>query len=335
MAGRETVHSSWSEKGGKGLAWAGRAIRRELLEFRFDYPVELVPEAGGKHNLHYYIFSDRLFLDDLEFDQNGVAMKRYRAHGSQYNPLFVAWWGLFNLEQYFREKDDRFLQQFLIQVGWLKVNVVMREDGAAVWPCYFDWQEGLARLTPPWISGMYQGVVISALIRAFRLTGDHDLLALCEKGSRVFGATIAQGGVRTISGGQILYEEYPVYPLPRILDGFLFSLLGLYDLYVQTRDTGVQRLFTEGVQGLLSQLSFWNYRNKWSWYGSHGYLCPPQYHKVNCLLLTVLGNVTGEKALFQLSELWDVKHRSVLDKLEIFLVFTVTKNWARLRLPRD
>jgi len=332
---RETVHSFWSEKGGKGLAWAGRAIRREFLEFRFDYPVEIVPEAGGSHSLHYYIFSDRLFLDDLEFDQNGVAMKRYRAQGLQYNPLFIAWWGLFNLEQYLRVKEDKFLQNFLIQVEWLRTNAMERKDGAVVWPCYFDWQEGQARLASPWISAMYQGVVISALIRAYRISGDKALLALCEKGTRVFGESIEQGGVRTVDGGRVLYEEYPAHPLPRILDGLLFSLLGLYDLSVQTGDPRILALFSEGLKGLLSQLDSWNYRNKWSWYGTHGYLCPPPYHKVNYLLLTVLGNLTGEKTLLQLSERWDVRNRSVLDKLEIFLVFTVTKNWARLRLPRN
>jgi len=317
------------------LFYAARALRRELFGFRFDYPIEKIQEAGPVDSLHYYVSSDRLFLDDLEFDRHGIAMKHYRVQGLQYNPLFIAWWGLVNLEQYLRVKEDKFLQNFLIQVEWLRTNAVEREDGVAVWPCYFGWQEGRARLASPWISAMYQGVVISALIRAYRITGDKGFLSLCERATRVFERNIQDGGVRTIEGGQVLYEEYPVYPLPRVLDGFLFSLLGLYDLYVQTGDAGVKRLITEGVQGLLSQLDSWNYRNKWSWYGTHGYLCPPHYHKVNCLLLTVLGNLTGEKALLQLSERWDVRNRSVLDKLEIFLVFMVTKNLARLRLPRN
>ena len=316
------------------LRWVIRAIGREFLDFRFNYPIEIVSAACTTRTANYYLYSNRLFLDDLEFDDRGIAMKHYRVQGLQYNPLFIAWWGLFNLEQYLREKEDKFLQNFLIQVEWLRTNAVERKDGAVVWPCYFDWQEGQARLASPWISAMYQGVVISALIRAYRISGDKALLALCEKGTRVFEKSIEQGGVRTVDGGRVLYEEYPAHPLPRILDGFLFSLLGLYDLSVQTGDPRVSALFSEGLKGLLSQLDSWNYRNKWSWYGTHGYLCPPHYHKVNCLLLTVLGNLTGKKTLLQLSERWDVRNRSVLDKLEIFLVFTITKNWARLRLPR-
>lgn len=317
------------------LLYAVRALRREFFDFRFEYPVEAIQEAGPADSLHYYVSSDRLFLDDLEFDRNGIAMKHYRSQGLQYNPLFIAWWGLFNLEQYIRVKEDEFLKIFLIQVEWLKSHAVTRDDGAVVWPCYFDWQEGRCRLNAPWISAMYQGVVISALIRAYRISGDKELLALCEKASCVFEKHIEAGGVRTVEQGNVLYEEYPAYPLPRVLDGFLFSLLGLYDLSVQTGDPYILALFSEGLKGLISQLPSWNYRNKWSWYGTHRYLCPPHYHKLNYVLLRVLEKLTGEKILQHYAEQWDLKNLSGKDKLEIFLMFTVTKNWARLRLPRN
>ena len=92
------------------VSGAVRTLRQELLGFRFDYPVEAVPEACHPGSLHYHIYSDRLFLDDLEFDANGVAMKNYRAQGRQYNPLFVAWWGLVNLERYLRRDDEESLR---------------------------------------------------------------------------------------------------------------------------------------------------------------------------------------------------------------------------------
>jgi len=322
-------------KGGRSRGWAFRAIRRELLGFRFDYPIEIIPGAGSLDSLHYYIASDYLFLDDLEFDENGVPMRNYRAHGPQYNPLFVAWWGLVNLERYLKTTDEECLKTFFLQVEWLRTNAVERKDGAVVWPIYFDWQEGYCRLRAPWISAMYQGVVVSALVRGYRISGDKRLLALCEKAARVFEKSIEDGGVRTSENGLVLYEEYPGYRLPRVLDGFLFSLLGLYDLAVETSKADVWDLFNQGIEGLTHVLGFWDYRGKWSWYGSHGYLCPPHYHKVNCLLLRILGNVTGKEALIRMAKSWDYNRRSLMDKLEIFIVFTLTKNWARLRLPRN
>ena len=319
----------------RSLGYAVRAFRQEIFSFRLDYPVEVIEKAGSANCLHYYLWNRSLFLDHLDFDEHEVPRKRYRAQGPQYNPLFIAWWGLSNLEQYLQTQDQGCLRKFLVQVAWLKAHAVRRDDGAVVWPCYFDWQEGLCKLTSPWISAMYQGVVISTLVRAYRINGDLELLDLCKHATIVFSQPIEDGGVKTSQGGRTLYEEYPARPLPRVLDGFLFSLLGLYDLAVETGSSDIRQLFEDGIDGLKSTLPFWNYRNKWSWYGSHGYLCPPHYHKLNMVLLSILGRLTSDDDLQQFACLWDTQRRSVLDKVEIFVMFVFTKNRARLRLPRN
>jgi hypothetical protein len=317
------------------LNFALRALKQEIFGFRLDYPVDIIEKAGPSDSLHYYLWHPSLFLDNLDFDHNEVPRKRYRAQGPQYNPLFIAWWGLSNLQRYLGNHDKEYLEKFLKQVAWLKANAVHRDDGAVVWPCYFDWQEGLCKLTSPWISAMYQGVVISTLIRGYRINGDRELLDLSKRAAIVFSQDIEKGGVTTSESGGTLYEEYPAYPLPRVLDGFLFSLLGLYDLAVDTRSADIRRLFDVGIEGLKGTLQFWNYRNKWSWYGSHGYLCPPHYHKLNAILLAILGRLTGDATLQHFANLWDTKQRTFADKVEIFLMFAFTKNRARLRLPRN
>jgi hypothetical protein len=37
-----------------------RAFRSEVLQFHFDYPLDIVPEAGPKESLHYYLYSEKL-----------------------------------------------------------------------------------------------------------------------------------------------------------------------------------------------------------------------------------------------------------------------------------
>lgn len=313
------------------LWWAARAIRKELFGFRFHYPVEAVPAAGPRQSLHYYIYSERLFFDAMELDSEGIPIHRSRAFGQTYNPAYVAWYGLVCLERYLRGLDPAGSTTFLRQVEWLVAHRVHRDEGSVVWPFTVDLQEGYCLLKAPWISAMIQGLAISALVRGYRITGQRHLLDLCLAAIQVFEKNVEDGGVRTLEQGHALYEEYPGFPLPRVLDGFLFSLLGLYDLSIETSDPRVFQLFADGINGLKHTLVFWNYRDKWSWYGSHGYLCPTHYHRLNCALLLSLGRLSGEPALVRYAESVVSTRLSLWDKLEILTVFVLTKNWARVR----
>jgi heparosan-N-sulfate-glucuronate 5-epimerase len=317
------------------MPWALAAVGNELFRFHFDYPIDIVDDAQQPGTLRYYVYSRSLFRDHLSNDDAGVVVCDYRAQGRQYNPAFIAWCALMCLEDYCREPLPDYLTSFNIQVQWLKASAITRPDGTTVWPYNFDWQEGRCRLKAPWISAMSQGLGISVLVRAFRLTRDAGLLSLCERSARVFENSIEHGGVRTRKENHVLYEEYPGYPLPRILDGFLFSLLGLHDLAQELRDGKVRRLFEEGIDGLKFKLADWDYRGKWSWYGTHGYLCPPHYHRLNGSLIRTLARLTGDPLLARYGEQWLRLRLSRLDKAEIFTLFAFTKNLARLRLPRN
>ncbi len=134
-----------------------------------------------------------------------------------------------------------------------------------------------------------------------------------------------------MEGGLVMYEEYPGVPLPRVLDGCLFSLLGLYDLWAQIDDPRVFRLFSDGIQGLRAVLPYWDYNGKWSWYGSHRYLSPPHYNQLNCALLTSLAWLSHDPTLKRYAEAWTPARLSALGRAEVLLVFLVTKNWSRLR----
>ncbi len=252
------------------LWWAAGALRKELLDFRFEYPVEVVPAAGAKASLHYYVYSDRLFFDAMEPDADGIPIQRSRQFHT-YNPAYIAWYGL------------------------------------------------------------VQGLAMSLLVRAYRITGETELLDQCRGAAVVFARTVADGGVRTIEEGHVVYEEYPGVPSPRVLDGYLFSLLGLYDLATETGDPAIRRLFDEGIDGLTHNLPFWDYKGKWSWYGSHGYLCPPHYHNLNCVLLSSLASLTGEPALQRYADAWTPAHLTAFGRAEVFLFFMLTKNRSRLR----
>jgi hypothetical protein len=313
------------------VRYAFRALYREILLFRFDYPLDIVPEAGPKQSLHYYLYSEKLSWSVMSMDPTGVPQARNRLTGVVYKPAYIAWWGLVNLGHFLRHHDESSQIAFLKQVNWLESNAVVRADGAVVWPNNFDCLQAKTFLRAPWISAYDQGLVISALVRGYRFTKRPRLLELLRGASRIFELDIHEGGVREPLCSGALYSELPGQSIPGILDGFMSALLGLYDLFVETEDPAIGTLFAEGIEGLKTTLPQWDYRKRWSWYASREYLCPPAYHWLNRVLLEVLGRLSAEPLFAEYAEAWKPGHLSALARAEIFLGFLVTKNACRVR----
>ena len=313
------------------LRCAASAIWAEVLGFRFGCPWEVVPEAGPKNSFHYYLYSDSLSWADFRLDSEGIPRTWSRLTGSVYFPGDIAWYGLVNLEHYLRYGKQRHLDIFLRQVDWLEHHAVLRRDKAVVWHMNFDYLDPPVLLRAPWISSREQGLVISALVRGYRITRRSQLLELLKKSSTVFELDVEYGGVRNRVGRHVLYDEKPGYPAPGILDGFLTSLLGLYDLSAETGDSAVRRLFDQGIDGLKHSLPEWDYRKKWSWYGSRSCLSNPCYHHINRLLLTNLARLTKDPSLVACAERWNPDRLSLADRVEIYTVFQIMKNVARVR----
>ena len=315
----------------EALGYALRALRREVLEFRFDYPLDIDTEAGPKDSLHYYIYSEKLSWSIMSMDPTGVPRARNRLTGVVYKPAYIAWWGLVNLGHYLRHHDEPSREAFLRQVDWLEAHAIVRADEAVVWVNDYDCLQGKTFLKAPWVSAYDQGLVISALVRGYRLTRRPHLLELLHGASRIFTLGVKEGGVRDSLQSGALYSELPGQSLPGIQDGFMTSLLGLYDLFVETGDPAGKKLFDDGVAGLIAMLPVWDYRQRWSWYGSRGYLCPPSDHWLNRVLLEVLGRLTGESDLSNCALAWNPERLSAFARAEIFVLFLLTKNAARIR----
>jgi D-glucuronyl C5-epimerase C-terminus len=315
----------------ESITCAGRALRREVLDFRFDYPLQVVPEAGPKDSLAYYLYSDALSWEAMRLDSAGVPRAWCRVTGAVYWPAYIAWYGLVNLGHHLRQGDQASLDIFLSQISWLERNAVQRVDGAIVWPMNFDYPEGSVWLKAPWISAHAQGLVISALVRGWRLTGRRCLFDLLTNSAKVFELDVDDGGLRVSFEDHVLYTEVPGAKPPGILDGFMTSLLGLYDLFVEIEDPTVKQLFDKGIAALKYALPRWDYRKKWSWYGNQSYLCPPSYHCLNRLLLMALARLSKEPSLADYAACWDPDHLSGLERSEIYFMFLFTKNANRLR----
>jgi heparosan-N-sulfate-glucuronate 5-epimerase len=267
----------------------------------------------------------------MRMDATGVPKTWTRATGTNYWPGYIAWYGLVQLGYYLRGYGSEYLAAFLRQVEWLEKHAIRRDDGAVVWVMNFDNPENGVLLRAPWVSAHAQGLVISALVRGLRVTKSSRLRELLQDSTRIFSLDAGQGGIRATSDDKLFYTEVPGGSVPGILDGFMTSLLGLYDLFIETEEPRTEELFRNGIKGLKGLLPYWDYQRKWSWYGLRENLCTPAYHCLNRLLLGVLGRLTADQEFTELAECWDPANFSQLERVTIYSKFLISKNGARLR----
>lgn len=118
--------------------------------------------------------------------------------------------------------------------------------------------EGFKSLEPGWYSAMAQGQAMSTLVRAYLATHNPAYLGAAIRATSPFKRTSEQRGVKaTFMSKYDWYEEYPTTPSSFVLNGFIYSLIGLYDVAETAgnklgREAGV--LFSQGLESLKSML---------------------------------------------------------------------------------
>lgn len=117
---------------------------------------------------------------------------------------------------------------------------------------------GVLELDPGWYSAMGQGQSISLLVRAYIVSKEVKYLRAAEKALNVFDINSTDGGVKaTFAGVYDWYEEYPTIPSSYVLNGFIYSLLGLFDLKETSTGNGAEhasRLYENGMKSLKNML---------------------------------------------------------------------------------
>lgn len=123
----------------------------------------------------------------------------------------------------------------------------------------YDLKEG-------WVSSMYQGQGISIYLRKYQLTNDDYWLEEAYKIFNFFKYDYVDGGVKRIDEhGCIWFEEYPTDPPSYVLNGFIYTMFGIYDLCRVTQHAEAKELWEKCIFTLEKNLSKYDVRY-WSIY---------------------------------------------------------------------
>jgi hypothetical protein len=165
--------------------------------------------------------------------------------------------------------------------------------GGLAWEYYFTFDGG----APPWVSSLSQGTALQALARAAtRLHREADVFPVTSRGLAIFQAPPPEG-VRIPVGAGVHYVQYSFAPRLRILNGFIQSLVGLYDYARLAADPTAKALFDQGVARARQEVPTYD-TGAWSLYsrGSSTHESDLNYHTLLRDFLESLCNRTQDPA---------------------------------------
>jgi hypothetical protein len=150
----------------------------------------------------------------------------------------IQWLGTFGKANgYFFAKETTALKELLNEA----ITLATQRAGGIAWEYLFQFDGG----APPWTSGLSQGTAIQVLARAWSKTHEPQYLTAAQQALGIF-KTGPSAGVRVPTPAGAHYLEYTYAPSERILNGFIQSLVGLYEYTKLTGDPVGQQLFEAG-----------------------------------------------------------------------------------------
>lgn len=282
----------------------------------YTYKINLQDYSTSGDYLNYGITDSFRNVPGVEqLDANGVPMNNLNGT-FYYNPTVVA--------EFSCSKYGRWLRKFdpdltLFWAGINKLLELQSPDGSFRYPVDFPYYLNDKFFRSGWTSGLAQGMALSALARAYLLSGDSKYL---DAGNRAFlflSKDVSAGGdtqnLRFLDptlSAEIMADEYPAEPSAYTLNGYMYAMLGVYD-WSQIIESGMAAAAGWYFHRLLTTL-----RQLLPYYDVGGFSAydlghiiynhkpdlAPDYHEVHIYLLHALHSVTNDPILAKYEAKW-------------------------------
>jgi len=179
---------------------------------------------------------------------------------------------------------------FTAPIKWLVDNI--EEDGSYqhnfTFPFYYNFPR-------PWVGGLAQGLAISALVQAGKL----------ETAEKAFKALVDNCTYKD-KHNDLWIEEYPLDEPAFILNGFIYALFGVYDLFKATGNKEAKKIWDKGIKTLVRNLDRYHMEDyNWSKYDLFEELpAQPFYHDVHVKQMKALYELTNNQIFLEYENKW-------------------------------
>jgi hypothetical protein len=163
---------------------------------------------------------------------------------------------------------------------------------------------------------------ISVLCRAYIFTNDEKYISAAKNAIIPFQYDVMDGGLVNYFQDIVIFEEYPSKKVNAVLHGFVFALLGIYDLSLITQSSKKYKLFESGVLSVKELLKYFDL-GYWSQYNLYQYSVEfPAFYKYHILhseQLKVWYYLTQDRGFFLYGKKWKAFSNNLRTKNKVLI----------------
>ena len=185
-----------------------------------------------------------------------------------YFPTTISQYALGSYDLFLMKKNQFFYDKFINSVNWLIKNQ------------YSQGGWNVNNLLRCKYSAMTQGEGVSLITRAFLKSNDIKYLEASVKALELILKSINNSGTARYITNKLYFEEIAKIEPSLILNGWIFTIFGLFDIIKLTKDKKYINMLNVTLKTLENELD--NYDcGYWSYYDQCGHLASPFYHRLH------------------------------------------------------
>ena len=248
-------------------------------------------------------------------DDPSILVPKYHVDSGEeiFFTIGIFQYGLAAYDLYLKTGDQQYLNKLRACADWAAEN--QQNDGG--------WATFAHECPEQPYSSMAQGEGISMLIRAHLVTKDEKYLEAARKAKVFMLKPLNEGGTTDYRGADVYLYDYTFRPL--VLNGWIFSLWGLYDYHKYTSDAQAGAVLTATLETLKKKLPEFDI-GYWSMYEDGKRICSPFYHDLHIAQLSVMYDLFGDEIYKEFAEKWDGYRRSFWNPKWAF----IRKAWQKV-----
>lgn len=256
---------------------------------------------------YYNDLTEKVLNAGVLLDETGLVYNVTSDGKKGYFSIAIFQYGLGAYDLFIMTGRAKYQEAFMRTVEWALNN--QEENGA--WDTF-----SIVGTQIPY-SSMAQGEGASLLVRAYKETRAEKYLNAAKKAVDFMCLPTTGGGCTQYIGEKLWFKEYIEKPV--VLNGWIFSIWGLYDYYKASHDEGYRDILVRSISTLEKDIEKFD-SNYWSQYDRGNTIASPFYHRLHIAQLKVMYELFGGRLFREQAEKWEKYQRNRLNCCRAFII---------------